>query len=139
MFGGFDGATSVVGVILTLTGHSGQVIPAAVGLAAAGGVGMCAGQWLSDDDDAGPVQAVVIGIATAIGTLLPATPYMMATGTAAMLASAAILVLIGAVITAVRTRTSSRTAVRAAAETYGVLVAVCAAVALCAVATGAGG
>lgn len=136
VFGAFDGATSVVGVLLTLAGHSGQIVPAALGLAVAGGVGMCAGSWLSDDD-AGPAEAVAIGVATAVGTVLPALPYMVLTGTAAMACSAIVLVLLGAVITLVRAR--DRSLRRAAAETYGVLIAVCAAVAVCAVATGAAG
>lgn len=137
IFGGFDGATSVVGVLLTLTGHPGQVVPAALGLAAAGGVGMAAGSWLSADTEAGPVEALVIGGATAVGTLLPAVPYMVLAGAAAIVASAVILVLLGAAITFVRAR--DRSPMRAAAETYGVLAAVCLAVALCALATGATG
>lgn len=137
IFGSFDGATSVVGVLLTLTGHPEQIIPTSLGLATAGGVGMAAGSWLSQDTDAGPVEAVVIGSATAIGTLLPALPYLALAGMAAIMASAVVLVLLGAGITAVRAR--DRSPLRAAAETYGVLLAVCAAVALCAFATGAAG
>lgn len=137
IFGSFDGATSVVGVLLTLTGHPGQIVPTSLGLAVAGGVGMAAGSWLSDDTDAGPVEAAVIGAATAVGTLLPALPYTVTTGAAAIVASAVILVLLGAAITVVRAR--DRSPLRAAAETYGVLTAVCVAVALCALATGAAG
>ena len=137
IFGSFDGATSVVGVLLTLTGHPEQITPTSLGLAAAGGVGMAAGSWLSADTDAGPVEAAVIGGATAVGTMLPALPYLALTGGAAILTSAVILVLLGAGITAVRAR--DRSPLRAAAETYGVLIAVCAAVALCALATGSTG
>jgi hypothetical protein len=137
IFGGFDGATSVIGVLLTLTGHATQILPAAVGLAVAGGVGMAAGQWLSDDSDAGLREAAVIGAATAGGTILPALPYAWLHGTAAIDCSAAVLLTIGAVITAVRAR--DRSVSRAVAETYGVLLAVCAAVAVCTIATGAAG
>lgn len=137
VFGGFDGATSVVGVLLTLTGHPEQIIPASLGLAVAGGVGMAAGSWLSADSDAGPVEALVIGSATAVGTLLPALPYTVVAGMLAIACSAVILVLLGAAITLVRAR--DRSLRRAAAETYGVLAAVCAAVALCAVLTGSAG
>lgn len=137
IFGGFDGATSVVGVLLTLTRHPGQIIPAALGLAVAGGVGMAAGSWLSQDSDAGPREALVIGAATAVGTLLPALPYAVLAGTMAIVCSAVVLVLLGAAITVVRSR--DRTLRRAAAETYGVLAAVCVAVAVCALATGAAG
>jgi VIT1/CCC1 family predicted Fe2+/Mn2+ transporter len=137
VFGGFDGATSVIGILLALTGHTTQVLPAAVGLAVAGGVGMAAGQWLSADAEAGPAEAVAIGGATAAGTLLPALPYVWLHGMAAIACSAAVLLLIGAVITATRAR--DRSLARAAAETYGVLLAVCAAVAACTIATGAVG
>lgn len=137
IFGGFDGATSVVGVLLTLTGHPEQIIPTALGLAAAGGVGMAAGSWLSADDDAGPLEAAVIGVATAVGTVLPALPYSILAGAAAIACSAVILVLLGAAITVVRAR--ERSLRRAAAETFGVLAAVCVAVTLCSLATGATG
>ncbi len=137
VFGGFDGATSVVGVLLTLTGHPGQILPTALGLAVAGGVGMAAGSWLSADTDGGPREAVVIGAATAAGTLLPALPYLLLAGAAAMVCSGLLLVLLGAAITLVRA--GDRSLVRAAAETYGVLIAVSAAVAVAAVATGAAG
>lgn len=137
IFGGFDGATSVVGVLLTLTGHPGQILPASLGLAVAGGVGMAAGSWLSAESDAGPAQAAVIGAATAVGTLLPALPYTVLAGGVAIVCSAVVLVLLGAVITLVRG--SDRSLKRAAAETYGVLFAVCFAVTVCSLATGAAG
>lgn len=139
VFGAFDGSTSVIGVLLTLTGHPAQVLPTAFGLAVAGGVGMAAGQWLSQDTDAGLADAIVIGAATAIGTVLPAVPYALLGGTAAIAASAVVLILLGTVITAVRAHDPDRTWARAAAETYGVLLAVCAAVAICTLATGASG
>lgn len=137
VFGASDGATSVVGVLLTLTGHPGQIIPAALGLAVAGGVGMTAGAWLSDDADAGPAEAGVIGVATAIGTVLPALPYAFLSGGAAIACSALILLLLGAAISRVRAR--DRSLRRAVAETYGVLAAVCVAVSLCSLITGAAG
>ena len=137
IFGGFDGATSVVGVLLTLTGHPAQILPTALGLAVAGGVGMAAGSWLSADSEAGLREALVIGAATAAGTLLPALPYLLLAGATAMACSGLLLGLLGAAITAVRAR--DRSAVRAVAETYGVLIAVCAAVTVAAFATGATG
>lgn len=137
IFGGFDGSTSVVGVLLTLTGHPEQIIPTALGLAVAGGVGMAAGAWLSDDEDAGPAEAAAIGIATAVGTMLPALPYAAMSGPAAVVCSALILILLGAAITRVRAR--DRSLRRAAVETYGVLAAVCVAVSLCSLLTGTAG
>jgi hypothetical protein len=127
VFGAFDGATSLVGVLLTLTGHPGQVMAAAVGLAVASGIGMAAGSWLSADEG-GALEATVIGLATAAGTLLPALPYLALRGGPAMLASVLVLLALGAVITAVRARTEPLW--RAAAKTYGVLIVTCVAVAV---------
>lgn len=130
IFGASDGVTSLVGVLLTLAGHPAQILPAALGLAVAGGVGMAAGSWLSRDSGAGLAASGVIGVATAVGTLLPALPYVLLGGVAAMAASGAVLVALGALITAVRARSES--VWRSAAETYGVLAAVCVAVGACA-------
>ena len=132
VFGASDGATSLVGVLLTLTGHPQQIVPAALGLAVAGGVGMAAGSWLSRDSGAGLAASGVIGVATAVGTLLPALPYALWSGGTAMAASGGVLVALGTVITAVRARTEPWW--RSAAETYGVLLAVCVAVGACALA-----
>lgn len=136
VFGAFDGATSVVGVMLTLTHHPHLVVPTALGVAAAGGVGMAAGSWLSHDRDTSDKEALAIGMATAVGTLLPVLPYLFASGWIAMALSAFILVLLGAAITVTRMKAGALSLLRAAVETYGVLVAVCVAVAICAIATG---
>lgn len=136
VFGAFDGATSVVGVMLTLNNHASLVMPTSVGVAAAGGVGMAAGSWLSQDDETSNAEALVIGVATAIGTILPVLPYLFTSGALAVTLSGVILTLLGAAITVVRSRVGSHSLLKAAVETYGVLIAVCAAVALSAVLTG---
>lgn len=138
VFGVFDGSTSSVGVLLTslhMTGHA--ILIVCFGLAVAGGVGMMAGSWLSEDRSGGLVQAAAIGTATLIGTMLPALPYAWSSGNSALVGSSVILFLIGALITVVRSRTAS--VLRAAAETYGVLTAVCVAVGVCALVTGGAG
>jgi hypothetical protein len=135
VFGVFDGSTSAAGVLFTsLKMASHAVLVVCLGLAVAGGVGMAAGSWLSKENGAGPGRSVAIGGATTVGTLAPALPYLWASGHSALIGSGFILVLIGALITGVRSRNDSL--VRSAVETYGVLVAVCAAVGLCTVATG---
>lgn len=138
VFGASDGSTTTVGALLTLAGHPGQVVPAAVGLSVAGAVGMAAGQWLSEDTDTGPGGAVAIGVATGLGTLLPALPYLWLRGWPAMALSMLVLTGIGALITVVRAR-GGRSWLRAAAETFGVLAVVCTAVGVAAVATGSSG
>lgn len=118
-----------------MTSH--QVLVICLGLAVASGVGMAAGSWLAEDNDAGAGQSVAIGVATTLGAMAPALPYAWAGGHSALVDSSVILFLIGAMITWVRSRSDSL--VRSTLETFGVLIAVCLAVGLCAVATGGAG
>jgi VIT1/CCC1 family predicted Fe2+/Mn2+ transporter len=121
VFGTFDGLTAVLGILLSLHGHPGWVLPSALGLAVAEGVGMAAGQWLSSDSDSGLAASGVIGAATAAGSLLPAVPFALLPGRWAIAASALVLIALGAGIAAVRSR--DRGWLRALTETFGVLVA----------------
>lgn len=128
VFGTFDGLTAVLGVLLSLHGHPGWVLPSALGLAVAEGVGMAAGEWLSDSQ-AGLAAPGVIGAATAAGSLLPAIPFALLPGGWAVAGSALVLVVLGTGIAAVRAR--ERGWPRALAETFGVLTAALVAVAVC--------
>lgn len=136
VFGTFDGLTAVLGVLLSLHGHPGWVLPSALGLAVAEGVGMAAGEWLSESGS-GFAASGVIGGSTALGSLLPAVPFAVLPMPWAAVASALVLVALGAAIAAVRSR--DRGWGRALLETFGVLVAALAAVAVCMVVTPAGG
>jgi VIT1/CCC1 family predicted Fe2+/Mn2+ transporter len=129
VFGAFDGLTAVLGLLLSLRGHPSWVLPSALGLAVAEGVGMAAGQWLSSDSDAGFAASGVIGAATAAGSLAPAVPFALLPMSWAALVSAVVLVAIGAGIAAVRSR--DRGWPRALAETFGVLAAAVVAVGVC--------
>lgn len=136
IFGSFDGATSTLGLLGLALSHPGQVPVAALGLALAGGVGMAAGSWLSDKDTS-RAESVAIGIATAVGSMLPALPYIFLTGAPAVLSAIAVLIILGAVISFARA--PEQGTVRAVAETYGVLLLVSAVVAASAWFTGAMG
>jgi VIT1/CCC1 family predicted Fe2+/Mn2+ transporter len=118
VFGSFDGLVSVLGVLFTLGGHQQLVFWIALGLGAAECVGMTAGEWLSDSRN-GFGAAAVIGGATMAGSVAPAVPYLLLSGRPAVLASVAVLVLVGLAITALRA--AERGWKRAVLETYGIL------------------
>lgn len=127
VFGTFDGLTAVLGVLLSLHGHPDWVLPSALGLAVAEGVGMAAGEWLSGEGTG--AAPAVIGAATALGSLLPAVPFAILPGAWAAPASLLIVAALAAGISAVRS--DGRGWLRAAAETSGVLAAAFIAVTLC--------
>lgn len=127
VFGGFDGLTAVLGVLLTLSGHGSLAFWAALSLGAAECVGMTAGEWLSDSDH-GFIAALVIGVATMAGSVLPAVPYLFLAGVPAMAASVGVLALLGVGITWMRS--TDRGWWRALMETYGVIAVAFAAVAV---------
>lgn len=128
VFGTFDGLTSVLGILLSLRGHPDWVLPSALGLAVAEGVGMAAGEWLSDSGS-GLTASGVIGTATALGSLLPAVPFALLPMPWAAVASALVLVALGVGIATVRSR--DRSWGRALLETFGVLLAALVAVGVC--------
>lgn len=119
VFGAFDGLTSSLGVLLALAGHPHIVLPTAVGVGTAEMVGMAAGQWQSDSKD-GPGAAVVIGIATGAGCVLPAAPFAVLPPGAASVASAVLVLAITAAIARLR---AGRGRVRTVVESYAILAA----------------
>lgn len=135
VFGTFDGLTSSLGVLLALAGHPHIVLPAAVGVGTAEMVGMAAGQWQSDSND-GPGAAVVIGVSTGAGCVLPAVPFAICSPDVAAAVSTALVLAITAGIARLR---ADRGRLRAAVESYAVLVAVAAVVLLVHLFTPGGG
>ena len=100
IFGSFDGMTSTIGVVAGLlatksTGH--HIVAGAIGIAVAATIGMGAGQYLSDNQR-NLRKAWVMALATLIGSVLPALPFIFGTSTACVLASAGITVSAAAVI-----------------------------------------
>lgn len=127
IFGAFDGLTVVLGVLFSLTGHAALILPTAFGVGLAEGIGMAAGQWLSESDD-GFGASLVIGGATFLGTILPALPYLVLPARWAMVASVGVLAVLAGVITVMRA--GERGLRRALLETYGVVIVVAVAVAV---------
>lgn len=117
--------TVVLGVLFSLTGHPEVIFPTAVGVAVAEGVGMMAGEWLSNDS--GPAVAAVMGGAVLIGGVLPAVPWLWLHGAWALVCSVVILVAQGAGIAWLR---NDRGTALALIETYLVLATVVATVAV---------
>ncbi len=100
IFGSFDGMTSTLGVIagLLATGASAsKILAAAIGIAVAATIGMGAGQYLSDGQR-NLRLAVVMGLATLVGSVLPAIPFIFGTSKACILASIAITLAAAGVI-----------------------------------------
>lgn len=138
IFGVFDGSTSVLSILLAYRHLDGLIFPGALALGAVGAVGMAAGEYLSDDTDSGLAASVAIGVATGLGTVAPAVPYLLLQGLAATVSAVTVLLVIGALIAGVRAKRHHWA--RAIAETYGVLLAASAAAVACtfAVPSGAG-
>jgi VIT1/CCC1 family predicted Fe2+/Mn2+ transporter len=134
VFGAFDGANSIIGLLGGVP--PAHVVTAAWHVAISAGMSMGAGQWLSERSRSGRLSALVIGVATALGTLWPALPYTVLRGWSALTAVGVALVLLGAVISLVRTRMPAEgdaeavSLRRAAFETYIAMALVCAAVAV---------
>lgn len=140
IFGALDGADSIIGIINGVP--AAHMVMACLGGAVSSGMSMGAFSWLGGE---GRSKAAVTGVATAAGTLLPSVPYLWLRGGAAIAGIGVVLLLLGAVVTVAHTRMPAADGGRgegfgsAAVKTYGALVIVCAAVAVCALATGGAG
>jgi VIT1/CCC1 family predicted Fe2+/Mn2+ transporter len=100
IFGSFDGMTSTLGVVaglLATNSSAKHIVAAAIGIAVAATVGMGAGQYLSDGQR-NLRKAIVMALATLVGSVLPAIPFAFGTSLACVLASVAITVLAAGVI-----------------------------------------
>lgn len=127
VFGLSDGLSSMLGVVLYLSGHPGLVFPAALSGGISSALSMAGGEWLSDSEN-GLAASCVMGAATGLGAILPAIPYAFWRGPAAVAESVLICVLIGIVVAALRPRRGFGMAL---AETFGVLAVIFAVVLAC--------
>ena len=100
IFGSFDGMTSTLGVVaglLATKASASHVVAGAIGIAVASTIGMGAGQYLSDGQR-NLRKALVMALATLIGSILPAVPFFFGTSQACVLVSVGITLLASAVI-----------------------------------------
>ena len=120
VFGLSDGMMSLLGVVLYLMGHQSLIFPAALCGGISSALSMAGGEWLSDSEN-GLGASCVMGAATGLGAILPAAPYALGTGPAAVAESVVICVCIGVVVAALR---PLRGFGMALAETFGILLAI---------------
>lgn len=127
VFGAADGVTALIGLSVPLAAAApGQVFRTALGVGLAELVGMTAGQWLSDSGS-GFRPALANGAASLAGCAVPALPYLLWHGAAALVPAIALVLAAAAAISWLRPERGFL----AVAQTYGVLAA---AAALCAIA-----
>lgn len=128
VLGGFDGTASLLGVIIYLLfSHPVLIFPAAVSGASSAAVSMGGAQWLSDSGKGfGP--SLVMAAATFTGAILPAVPFALGTGPAAV-AEAGVLCA-GICFTVAALRDTARYGI-ALLETFGILAAVVTVTVIC--------
>src|ERR1035441_5229328 len=74
-----DATMSIPGVVFYASGHGGLVIPLALSGGVSAACSMAGGEWLSDSDN-GLGASAAMGMATLIGSVLPAAPYAFLSG-----------------------------------------------------------
>lgn len=117
VFGGADGLTLALGLIVSLSGQPHAIVHAALGAGIAELVGMTAGAWLSDASSGfGP--ALANGGAALAACVIPAVPYMAAGGAVALALSLVLVAAIAGIIAWLRPERG----LLAVAQTFGVLV-----------------
>lgn len=102
IFGVSDGMVSNLGVDFGLRAHPGLVVVVALLNALAGGLSMAGGRWASEDNNDGIVACLMLGLATSIGTVLPASPFLWLHGAAAIGATDGVCVAMILAVAAVR-------------------------------------
>jgi hypothetical protein len=127
MFGGFDGLTSAVGVILgaIVVGTSTRTLFAVgLGLAVAAAVSMGGGEWLADPDSDLRGAAIMVA-ATFAGSIAPVIPYLFTSGDLAAGIALGVAVVVGAGVAAARRTLASCSTVRAYLSTFAILAGAC--------------
>lgn len=120
VFGSFDGMTSAMGVILALLATPHALLLGALGIGIAGVIGMGLGEWQSDSSS-GWKAPIVMALASGTGVLIPVLPFLFLAGTPALLVSAALIIVVTAIIAKVRV-SEDRSYWKAARESYTILV-----------------
>jgi hypothetical protein len=121
VFGGFDGTSSLLGVIVyLLAAHPGLIFPAALSGAVSSALSMGAGEWLSDSGN-GLAASAVMAAATLAGALLPAVPFAFGSGPVAVAVSAVLCAATGVTVARLRVNRGYGLAL---AETLGLLAVI---------------
>lgn len=125
IFGGFDGLVCVLGVIAGcyVSGDMHTLVLSAIGLAIAEGIAMAGGSYLSEMVAVYRLRhAVIIGVASAVGILIPALPFFFAPRNIAILLSFFLTCAFAAIIAQVRVKQMGW--LEAYAQTYAIVFAV---------------
>jgi VIT1/CCC1 family predicted Fe2+/Mn2+ transporter len=101
IFGLCDGSLSILGVVLYASGHGTLVFPIAASGGLSAAVSMAGGEWLSASSD-GPAAAVMMGLATLAGSIIPALPYLFLRGWAAPAVAVVLLAAVAYVVARLR-------------------------------------
>jgi VIT1/CCC1 family predicted Fe2+/Mn2+ transporter len=115
-----DGTMSLLGVVLYLLGHQSLIFPAALSGGISSALSMAGSEWLSDSEN-GLAASAMMGAATGLGAILPALPYAVETGPAAVASSIVICGLIGFIVSLLR---PNRGLGMALVETFGILLVI---------------
>ena len=119
IFGAADGVVASIALILATMTHGRRVVVAAViGLFIAEGLGMAASQFLSDPER-NLRQAMLMGASTSVTIIMPAVPWIISAGSAAVVASCLIALVFAGLISRARPGGWSTWL-----QTYGVLIGV---------------
>lgn len=122
IFGLFDGLTVVLGVIIGLYSHHPDLIfKTALGVGTAEALGMGAAEWLSETKS-GLRGPIVIGLSTLVGTILPASCFLLFSASIAAWLSASIF--LASAIAIAMARMQEKKFVRSAIESVGILAIV---------------
>jgi hypothetical protein len=117
VFGGSDGVTIALGLLVSLTGQPHAMVRAALAAGLAELVGMTAGQWLSDGES-GFGAAAMNGGAAFAACVVPALPYLAASGPVALATSLVLVAAVAGVISILRPEKG----LLALVQTYGILL-----------------
>jgi VIT1/CCC1 family predicted Fe2+/Mn2+ transporter len=101
IFGVGDGMVSLLGTVWYLSGHPALVLPAAISGGVTSAVSMAGFDALSDSTRS-VAESCTLGAATGLGCMLPALPYGVFHGPAAVAASAVVCVALAVVIALIR-------------------------------------
>lgn len=129
IFGSFDGLTCVLGVIAAgyVANDMHTLLLAVAGLAIAEGIAMAGGSYLSEMVAVYRVRhALIIGVSSAIGIVVPAIPFFFAPKNVAILLSLFLVVCFAVIIASCKVRILGW--LEAYTQTFGIVL-------LCAVVT----
>lgn len=127
IFGVGDGMVSLLGTVWYLHGHPSLVLPAAISGGVTSAVSMAGFDALSDSTRS-VAESCTLGVATGVGCMLPALPYGILHGAAAVAASVVTCAALAVIIALIR---PNRGRLLSLVEVLGVVALAFAAVIAC--------